>query len=699
MDQVPNPVNPNIPFYSVQAVDDQTIGGTTYYFDSWSGSGVDFGDRFAKTTTVIFRQADATVTANMKGHLTTGAADALTFNNQRKIVYDGSDYHLVYEDNEEIYYTYSDDDGATWAQEFRISDGGGGNKYPSIDVFLQMPVVVWQVKDGGSTGSIWMRRKTSGTWQTPQHVASLTGVSSNFKSTPVVTAQPNSYFFIAWQDFTFDDLRIRSYDPSGDELGDIRKIPSTNSNSQYPSLAQDRFGKLHLAWSESGKICYSKLRYFDDDDDYSADIDKEEVSSGTGYSNHVFPSITTDFDTRPNVMWEAYAGVALEKQLILHRRRESSGSWGSATVFSTNGSDFKPSIMSFPGISNNQKLRGVWGNEDNQLRIAKYDGSSWSNLSQGSGVDPTISANMSGDEKAQMVYRESGSAPHELTTTTNNLSKTTAGQFTHHRRGVLSLGQSEIAFEIGELEVDGEAVEFFPYVDTLVVNKTGQWEEMFITRPFTVSNQATLDYFRTFEILDRKALKDALPPGKKIEFRLEVVDAASGEILAVPDIQQVKKDVPPDKHDNKSLSFTLPGSREIFLRVGLALPEDVAIKQSLVEVFYENSESDPAKASVNPTPVELLPAVFELSQNYPNPFNPSTTIAFSLPQASPVTLSIYDINGRKVQTLVDNAVPAGNHEVVWDGRDKNGAEVSSGIYFYRIQAKNFVKEQKMILMR
>ena len=128
------------------------------------------------------------------------------------------------------------------------------------------------------------------------------------------------------------------------------------------------------------------------------------------------------------------------------------------------------------------------------------------------------------------------------------------------------------------------------------------------------------------------------------------------------------------------------------------LPEGIAIKKSLAEIFYENGASVP-KASADPTPGGLLPSGYKLSQNYPNPFNPSTTIAFSLPQASSVTLAIYDINGRRVQTLVEKTVPAGNYEAVWDGRDHNGMEASSGIYFYRLQAENLVKEKKMVLMR
>ncbi len=78
------------------------------------------------------------------------------------------------------------------------------------------------------------------------------------------------------------------------------------------------------------------------------------------------------------------------------------------------------------------------------------------------------------------------------------------------------------------------------------------------------------------------------------------------------------------------------------------------------------------------------PKTFSLSQNVPNPFNPSTTIQFSLPQAGPVSLSIYDVNGRRVRTLVDGRADVGRHSVIWDGRDALGREVASGVYLYRL---------------
>jgi PKD repeat protein len=91
---------------------------------------------------------------------------------------------------------------------------------------------------------------------------------------------------------------------------------------------------------------------------------------------------------------------------------------------------------------------------------------------------------------------------------------------------------------------------------------------------------------------------------------------------------------------------------------------------------------------------ELLPSDFALGQNRPNPFNPATEIAFSLPQATHVTLHIYNIAGQKVATLVDEMVSAGTHVVQWDA-----STFSSGVYLYRLQADTFVETKKMILLK
>ena len=97
------------------------------------------------------------------------------------------------------------------------------------------------------------------------------------------------------------------------------------------------------------------------------------------------------------------------------------------------------------------------------------------------------------------------------------------------------------------------------------------------------------------------------------------------------------------------------------------------------------------------TPVK--PSSFSLSQNFPNPFNPKTLIRFSLPKDSWVKLEVYNILGQKVKTLVDKRLSAGVKEVEWDGRNDEGAELPSGIYFCRIKAGDFVQAKKMVLIK
>lgn len=88
------------------------------------------------------------------------------------------------------------------------------------------------------------------------------------------------------------------------------------------------------------------------------------------------------------------------------------------------------------------------------------------------------------------------------------------------------------------------------------------------------------------------------------------------------------------------------------------------------------------------------PSEFALSQNYPNPFNASTTIRYNLHKPSDATIDIYDILGRKVRTLVNGKQPAGYHQAVWNARD-----ISSGMYFYKIQAGDYIETKKMVLLK
>lgn len=97
---------------------------------------------------------------------------------------------------------------------------------------------------------------------------------------------------------------------------------------------------------------------------------------------------------------------------------------------------------------------------------------------------------------------------------------------------------------------------------------------------------------------------------------------------------------------------------------------------------------------------DLMPHGTALYQNHPNPFNPTTTIRYTLPRATPVTLEIYTVTGQEVRTLVNRLHSPGEYSVVWDGTDQAGKPVSSGIYIYRLEGgEEYVQSRKMLLIR
>ena len=102
-----------------------------------------------------------------------------------------------------------------------------------------------------------------------------------------------------------------------------------------------------------------------------------------------------------------------------------------------------------------------------------------------------------------------------------------------------------------------------------------------------------------------------------------------------------------------------------------------------------------------PTGVETdtnLPVKFELAQNYPNPFNPATIIPYTVPGGR-VKLDVYNILGQKIKMLVDKDMPAGSHQVVWDGTNDAGNLVSTGLYICKIKTTTGVKTRKMLLQK
>jgi hypothetical protein len=124
---------------------------------------------------------------------------------------------------------------------------------------------------------------------------------------------------------------------------------------------------------------------------------------------------------------------------------------------------------------------------------------------------------------------------------------------------------------------------------------------------------------------------------------------------------------------------------------------DVAL--SKVMISGPGGISIPVRDEGSSLKIEVLPMVYALHQNYPNPFNPVTEIRFDLPETAPVTLTVFNIMGKEVRTLVTEDLSAGFHSVSWNGLNDAGSPVSTGMYFYTISAGTYHATKKMVLLK
>ncbi|MFZ5515510.1 MAG: T9SS type A sorting domain-containing protein [Candidatus Zhuqueibacterota bacterium] len=122
-----------------------------------------------------------------------------------------------------------------------------------------------------------------------------------------------------------------------------------------------------------------------------------------------------------------------------------------------------------------------------------------------------------------------------------------------------------------------------------------------------------------------------------------------------------------------------------------------------VQVAVNSHELKTLRANFSVTGVNNLAEAparsYRLLQNYPNPFNPNTTIGYELPRDERVTITVYNVNGQLVCVLVDEIKKGGQHRVEWDGKNSSGQSVTSGVYFYRLRAGDFVKQRKLLVLR
>jgi len=124
-----------------------------------------------------------------------------------------------------------------------------------------------------------------------------------------------------------------------------------------------------------------------------------------------------------------------------------------------------------------------------------------------------------------------------------------------------------------------------------------------------------------------------------------------------------------------------------WINLGIIIPAGV-IPASTPDIAYRDGDNTGIRS-----------ITYQLEQNFPNPFNPRTSISFALSEAAVVTIDVFDVAGRKITTLIDAYLEAGEHRVEWDGTDASGVSMASGIYLYRMRADGMIESRKMLLIK
>jgi len=143
-----------------------------------------------------------------------------------------------------------------------------------------------------------------------------------------------------------------------------------------------------------------------------------------------------------------------------------------------------------------------------------------------------------------------------------------------------------------------------------------------------------------------------------------------------------------DSYDqNPNWTYSEAGTFSVYLKVSDGQTEDTELKLEFIN------------ASVISVDENFIPKKFKLYQNNPNPFNPVTSIMYELPEASDVTLKIYNLLGKEIKTLIDGYQSAGTQTIIWDGKNENGSSANSGVYLYSLTCNNYSQTKKMLLVK
>lgn len=682
--------DPYVPIYSIN-----TITNTNFstYFLNWSvfSGQADFGNADLQETDVVFKQENTVITANYKGHLRSNHPDLANAKNQRRLVSYGNSWVMVYESMGDIWITYSVDAGVTWVQEKRLNTLIGEAKNPTISNAIALShysnspdhaIVSWV--EGSGTIHLQTMKIASGA-DFPVHLGwdfyaqqqnsinhrilndfSIPSTHSSGRPSIALLSNYNNFICtIAFEKGTYDGIRVAQllFEGSGESVEDldgasvISAIPLQKSISisshasdncpvviSYP-YAYGFSGKTFVYYLAGGYASGLRIAGYD----YGTQTTQ---LLQTAYGDYTYSSL----QGAVNPLGASFALVAE----AYNNGMQTVNVYSKATYYSTAYLNTTYTNMSQPSV------------------MVERNGSVGS---------PTVSIVMKSISD-NYFYQSNG------TSTVTMIETGVASVFTRERKM-----PGELELMLIKNTMSPASIEKFPYSvekDMAKISITNIPTE--VKAIFTRSNS---EGQRISAVLDFSGSNVRFMDTLQNSNRISTITTSNFEtIVRQSDTLRVPVGVEVIRNENTIRSYA-PSHWSALSKqsVGGLQTNDIlrfTVGKSNTDVqWYANVRIDGVSlnsdkltngATLIPTEINVIA--------YPSTFNPTTTFRLSLPYSGHIQLSVFNILGQKMATVIDGEMPAGYSEIRFDGMT-----LSSGIYLYRLEAQNIVRSGKILLLK
>jgi len=696
-----------------------TVNGkqVTYFFQKWE-------DGNTENPRTFFPGHNGSYTAIMKGVHLSNNAESYSNNGQRKFINLNGDLFITYASLGYVWLEKSTDNGASWSLLNNGKPiGNGAGYHPTMDYNPAADLLVIAYKSNSGPQYVVYHRTSNtfryGTIQFPIYPEQPPGenpeltdaeplaVAWNGNNNALFIINTNNIFYYAICNLS---LTTTNWLDDGEFGNGILTSPTIYASKVNVGQSPQYF---HFAYQKNGRdIRYRRISFYNTTVVVGGEL---PVSDGTGYTFQSKPTITeTDLvngETRTEYIRLAWVGyrnsypdgppdpcAASTGETRVIYKFCIYPNWYGFSTYGTNVNSVNINKGSEVLDDHFEPFAICWTEGNNCNYPNKYVKSL--NLQSIRTLNTTGSyVQINNSTNFTNMFANSFnkiSLPYYFSTSQNfsgGMEKIESVPISIGREGVVTKDSTYFYYAIGDISVDGQIVNFVEMADTILINGIDDINEFLVTEPFSTTDNSVLAYGVQYGITDSVAAVLALSDSSEINFRIELIDNQTGELLDIFDnVTYSSENVFQYDNTGYEIDLTGIGERELILKLVVSTNADCNYS---ISKRYSDSETI-NKKGVKHLIYNGVPAVTEygLEQNYPNPFNPATIIRYQIPKAGNVTLKIYDILGSEVTTLINEVKSEGRYEVNFDA-----SSLASGVYLYRLQVNDFVSTKKMILMK